>query len=226
MWAKANIFTLIIQLSKIENKEEIDLAKLEFELLKLEDKTDIYFTAEQEEEIKDISEDERKYFEVARHGSHEKSARDIRGKVIGNLLEISLTKNQSPLDNKILKNIAKLNEENIHFAILIPTETGLSKSILDAVTSVRELLKSQKIHDYESQLNGPDNKVKLTCFFIGDEELETEVSLYRSNGRGDYRIWFKNLSDFADANDNLALTIDKGVIKLLNLSRIEYTNII
>jgi len=69
---KANIFTLIIQLSKIENKEEIDLAKLEFELLKLEDKTDIYFTAEQEEEIKDISEDERKYFEVARHGSHEK----------------------------------------------------------------------------------------------------------------------------------------------------------
>ena len=43
-------------------------------------------------------------------------------------------------------------------AFLVPTETGYKKSIMDATASVRYLLLNEKIHDYETQLQGPENK--------------------------------------------------------------------
>lgn len=223
---KANLFTLIIELNNI-NEDKIDLDYLEIELLDLESKFDLYYNGD-EEDIKKITADEAKYFEVARQGSHEFSAREHRGNVIRKLITESMQTEDQIIDNDIeSKNIQNLENKNINFSIIIPTETGLRKNIMDAVSGVREFLKENNIHDYDKQELGPNHKKKLSCIFKGvDEDIESEVSLYRSNGRGDYRIWFSNLGAFADANNELALIWDESLIKVLNLSKFDYSEIL
>lgn len=217
---KANLFTLIIELSKLD-LAKLDLSIFESQLLELETKVDLYFSSD---ESIDISEEEKKYFEVARQGSHEKSARIHRGKVVKKLINNSLLIKETPPINNVSKNLTNFKIKNIPYSLLIPTETGLSKSIMDAVSSVREFLKVNNIHDYEIQEFGPANKVKLNGKFILKDNTAktTEISLYRSNGRGDYRIWFSDLKEFADANDNLALIIRDSEIHIYNISRDEY----
>jgi len=220
---KANLFTLIIEIIKC--KGNIDKNLFENKLNELENKVDIYFLGE-EEDMTLITTDEAKYFEVARQGSHELSAREHRAKVIKKLIDESIINYAtiSERDN-YSKNIAFLNEKNILFSILIPTETGLKKGIMDAVSGLREFLISENYHNYEIQLLGPEHKVKKPAKFKNlTEEIETEISLYRSNGRGDYRIWFTDLKSFAEPKDELALTIEQGVLKVLNLSKFDYSN--
>jgi len=231
---KANLFTLIVELSKINDVKKINLEKLELALLDLENKVDLYFSGD-EEQSKLISPDETRYFEVARQGSHELSARQHRGKVIQELIKsieikeeeskrVECTKYQN--ESMLVKNIEVLKQHEIQFAKLIPTDTGLLKNIMDATSTVREFLKENQIHDYAKQLFGPQEKQKKIGAFIKDDfnELETEISLYRSNGRGDYRIWFSDLKNFATAKDELALLVTNGKIKVLNLTKIDYQN--
>lgn len=223
---KANLFTLIIELQNVK-EDDLDLNLLETKLLELEKKVDLYFNADDEEGIRHITEDERRYFEVARQGSHEIAAREHRGKVISKIISESLkssvdAQSQNEVVERSLRSLSKKD-----FATIIPTETGLKKSIIDAVSGVRELLKENKIHDYDAQDFGPAHKVVLNGKFLkGSTPMDTKVSLYRSNGRGDYRIWFANLNDFAQANDELAITVDNGVITILNLSEYDYSSIL
>lgn len=222
---KANLFTLLIELSKVDF-DEIDLVKLEEELLTLEDKVDLYFNADSEDDIEEIDDDVRKYFEVARHGSHEKSAREHRGKVISKLIEVCKLSSKETNSEILQKNIEYFQSNNIVFAPITPTKTGLGKNIMDAVIKVREFLKANDFHDYESQQFGPDHKVKINCKFIMKDKINDEyISLYRSNGRGDYRIWFTNLGGFVNANDALALIKKDKIINVLNLSRFDYTSL-
>ena len=63
-------------------------------------------------------------------------------------------------------------------AFLVPTETGLAKSILDAHHSLRAFLKRNDIHDYQEQKQGV--KRIITAQFITKEDVcEIKVSLYR-----------------------------------------------
>jgi len=219
---KANLFTLIIEIQKIEI-EKLDLVILESKLLELEKKVDIYFT---DEDISLITDDERKYFENARQGSHELAAREHRGKVIQSILHDSFLVEEikSVKDIKTL-NFDLLSNLEIPYTILIPTETGLKKGIMDAVSGVRNFLKVNEIHAYDEQDLGPDHKKTLAGKFIFEaSEKGTNISLYRANGRGDYRIWFSDLNDFASAFDELALINKDGVLYILNLSRYNYTH--
>lgn len=221
---KANLFTLLIELSKVQ-VNSINVKKLEPELFKLEDKADIYFTADNEEEIEDISEDEKKYFEVARHSSHEKAEREHRGKVIGELIDSCIK-----CDNNHNNSLEILNKDyfeskkKISYSVLIPTKTGLKKSIMDAVSSVRDFLEENNIHNYDAQELGPDHKIVKDCFLQYDKsEYQTKMSLYRSNGRGDYRIWINNLRDFVSPDQELALILEgTDKIKVLNISKYDY----
>ncbi|NJB69892.1 hypothetical protein GGR42_000354 [Saonia flava] len=221
---KANLFTLIVELNNIE-KSDLDLDLLEFMLLDLENKYDIYYNGDEEEELEKLTADETKYFEVARQGSHENAAREHRGNVIRGLINESRINEAVIAESDVYtKNIEILKAKGIDYSIIIPTDTGLKKSIMDAVSGVREFLLRNGIHDYENQELGPTHKVKPECIFItNDGEFSTEVSLYRSNGRGDYRIWFSGLGDFADSKDELALIYIDGTLKLLNISKIDYT---
>jgi len=220
---KANLFTLIVELNDVK-KSDLDLDLLEFMLLDLENKFDIYYNGDEEEELEKLTADETKYFEVARQGSHENAAREHRGKVIRGLINESRIEEAVAESDIYIKNIEILKAKGIDYSIIIPTDTGLKKSIMDAVSGVREFLLRNGIHDYESQELGPTHKIKLECIFVtNDDEFSTEASLYRSNGRGDYRIWFKGLGDFADSKNELALINVDGTLKLLNISKIDYT---
>lgn len=221
---KANLFTILIELSKI-NIQDLDLEKLEVELLSLEDKVDIYFNAEDEDEMVGITEDERKYFEVARHGSHEKAARDHRGKVIYELFSRCLNTPNTKPESYSNRNITLLQLHEINFVTIIPTDTGLNKSIMDATLSVRDFLKKNGIHDYSTQENGPIYKISKKAKYILNEELkELNISLYKATKRGDTRIWLSDLGNNAKANDLIAITIYEAEIYIINLSDQDLNN--
>lgn len=124
----------------------------------------------------------------------------------------ALTPNES-------RKIAVLNNANITYALLFLTDTGFTKSILDATQQIVELLKNKKIHDYESQLNGTEHKVMLPCIILSNDiREETQVSLYRANTRGDTRFWPGRFRDFASPEEVFAIFIENSNIILLNLS--------
>jgi len=214
---KANLFSLLIEFRNVE-LASLDIEILETSLLDLEKKVDIYFTSDDENEINSIPEEEKKYFEVARHGSHELAAREHRGKVIRGIIERAILVQDK---NIVQINKNKLKNNGIEYAIIIPTETGLNKNIMDATSTVRDFLKRKNIHDYDSQDNGPDNKKKIEGFFVEQDgrEIATEISLYKSNGRGDFRIWFSGLGTFALPKDELAIYIHDEKVKIINLNK-------
>ena len=156
------------------------------------------------------------------------SAREHRAKVIQNIIANSKILNEisKVLENEIeKKNFTAIETNNIKYTILIPTITGLKKSIMDATSNVRMFLKELDIHDFEIQNFGPSNKSTLSGKFINDDfsTKSMEISLYRSNGRGDYRIWFSDLNDFAENNNKLIMTLIKSELSVLNLSKFDYT---
>lgn len=105
-------------------------------------------------------------------------------------------------------------------AFLVPTPTGHEKSIMDATAPVRNLLFEAGVHDYSTQKQGPENKVKIPSFFVyPDHVAETEASLYRPlTKQGDPRIWFSNLKKYCAPCNLLALVISQKEIYVLNLS--------
>jgi len=105
-------------------------------------------------------------------------------------------------------------------AFLVPTPTGYGKAIMDATGPVRELLLNSQVHDYETQKQGPENKVQITTFFVTNNELiESSASLYRPvTKKGDPRIWFSNLRKYCEPCNLLALIVIKRVIYVINLS--------
>ena len=105
-------------------------------------------------------------------------------------------------------------------AFLVPTPTGYEKSIMDAIGSVRELLKDEGIHDYELQGQGPSEKIMWPSFFVtADGLIETEASLYRPvTKNGDPRIWFKGLKKYCNPKNLLSLIVFDKKIYVLNLS--------
>ncbi|MNS99447.1 hypothetical protein D3C72_1338490 [compost metagenome] len=174
-----------------------------------------------------MSQDEIKYFEVARQGSHELPAREHRGKVIKKIVEQCVLSENSNKEDSILEvNIKFLEENKIQYASLVPTETGLKKNILDAISNVRDFLNKHSLHNYDQQDFGPLFKVILTGKFkYPEKEADTEISLYRSNGRGDYRIWFSDLKSFVSPNENIILLVKERHIYILNISKYNYTNL-
>ena len=108
----------------------------------------------------------------------------------------------------------------VSVAFLVPTPTGYDKSIMDAIGSVRELLKDEGIHDYELQDQGPAAKKMWPSFFVtADGLVETEASLYRPvTKKGDPRIWFKNLRQYCSPKNLLSLFVYENKIHVMNLS--------
>ncbi|ELL4669442.1 DUF262 domain-containing protein [Vibrio fluvialis] len=112
-----------------------------------------------------------------------------------------------------------LKELNIDFELLYVTETGLTKSILDATAPISQLLKNKQIHDYDAQLFGTENKVMLSCIVLSNgAREETKSSLYRATARGDTRFWPGRFNKFASDGQVFALFVENSNIILLNLS--------
>lgn len=114
-------------------------------------------------------------------------------------------------------------ERGIDVALIVPTQTGLQKSIMDATAPIRQFLKRNNIHDFETQNQGPEFKRSIPTHFVYPDHLrETTTSLYRPlTKKGDSRIWFCKMDDFCIASNLLAITACDGVLYILNLSNKE-----
>lgn len=106
------------------------------------------------------------------------------------------------------------------------TDTMMKKSIMDAVDPFRKLLKDALLHDFDSQGQGPENKVMLATILIGvspDGEVfreDTSTSLYRPNTKqGDPRLWVRGLKESAVVGDFMGFAISSdGKLVVANLS--------
>ena len=99
-------------------------------------------------------------------------------------------------------------------ATFVVTKTILNKSIQDCNAAMRSLLKDAGVVDYDSL--APGEKVKLKGFFI--DGTETNISAYRAKNRGDKRIWFSGLKNFAKPGDVMALAVKNGKLVIKNLT--------
>ncbi len=117
--------------------------------------------------------------------------------------------------------VRALTQRGIEFALVEPTKTGLKKAILDATGPIRTFLSDQNLHSYEHQSQGQDSKQFLGAYFVTqNEKRDSKASLYRPiTKKGDPRIWFKGLQEFANANAIIAIVSRNGELYLLNLSR-------
>lgn len=114
-----------------------------------------------------------------------------------------------------------LAKHGIEAALLVPTPTGLEKSIFDATDGLREYLVDRGYHDYSEQGQGQDHKVVKQAFLVRPHSLElTQVSLYRpSTKKGDPRIWLGNaVRAYAGPLNLLAVTVVAGDLYVLNMS--------
>ncbi|MGD1485392.1 MvaI/BcnI family restriction endonuclease [Vibrio harveyi] len=121
-------------------------------------------------------------------------------------------------DNKIL-----LSQLGIESAIFFPTKTGLEKFILDATQPIRTLFEIEEFHYFGNQNQGDENKITTNAYFLNDDAIiSSQASLYRpKTKKGDPRMWFKGLPNFAQPGDEIAIIIYDKIPYLLNLSNIE-----
>jgi MvaI/BcnI restriction endonuclease family len=126
-------------------------------------------------------------------------------------------------DTDVSKALAAFTRHDIDVTLLVPTQTGLNKAIMDATANVRDYLLSKGFHDYEKQAQGPENKVVRRAFFLEPDSLsETTVSLYRPQTKsGDPRIWFARLGQYAEPYNLLAIFDYNNDLYVVNASRNE-----
>lgn len=113
-----------------------------------------------------------------------------------------------------------LARRDLEAAFLVPTATGLSKSIMDAHGALRAYLKEAGFHDYGSQPQGSDAKqTRRACFILPNRVVEATASLYRpTSGNGDPRIWFSGLPRHAAPGNVLAIIAFDGTLYVVNAS--------
>ena len=119
--------------------------------------------------------------------------------------------------------IKLLTKNQVSLTLIEPTETGLKKSIMDATGSVRNFLKSENIHDYDQQLQGPNHKIIIpTVIHTGYEAIKSQASLYRPvTKNGDPRIWFYKMTKIAEANDIIAISYFDDGFQIFNLTQLD-----
>lgn len=99
------------------------------------------------------------------------------------------------------KTFAQLNQTDLtasglSYGLLTLTGTGTGKHIFDAVIPFLPFLRSEGIHNYETQAwGGIDNASFVPAQFAlpGSPAIPFEVSFYRAEGRGDRRLSFRGL---------------------------------
>ena len=115
-----------------------------------------------------------------------------------------------------------LGECEVVFSLQELTETGRSKSIMDAVHAIRVMLKRTGLHDYDEQGQGQENKRVLQAYYFSlTGNVNTSVSVYRPNTKkGDPRIWVKGLKSLTSANDIILFFVHDDQLYVANLTEL------
>ena len=127
----------------------------------------------------------------------------------------------SNADVDLTEIIRDLAAEGVEAGYLVPTATGLQKSIMDAHQSLRLYFKASGFHDFDNQPQGSGSKAVRNCFILGERGwITSKVSLYRPNTKsGDPRIWISGLKDEAVASNLLVLIVMEQDLYVVNASR-------
>lgn len=133
-----------------------------------------------------------------------------------------------PLTDREHRNAAALRACVGDIALLQPTHTGLSKSILDAIAPLRYYLRAGGFHDFTRQGQGPEHKeVRPAAVLSIGAITDTTVSLYRPNTKqGDPRIWISGLPKHVSADDVLALFLHEECLYVVNLTRHDIADVV
>jgi hypothetical protein len=123
-------------------------------------------------------------------------------------------------DIPIIDVIKKLASKGVEAGYLVPTETGMKKSILDAHLSLRNYFAQKKIHDFDSQSQGKDSKVVMDITLVkADSLIKTQMSLYRPETKtGDPRLCVYGLTKYCEPWNLLVFIESKGHLYLVNAS--------
>jgi hypothetical protein len=127
-----------------------------------------------------------------------------------------------------INRIKLLTENSIELCLIEPTATGLEKSIMDAIGSVRTYLKENAIHDYGNQKQGTESKISIPSYLIHSDKLvPSSASLYRPNTKkGDPRIWFEGLGNYSNANDILGIIVFESKLYVLNITQLDLKSLL
>ena len=118
------------------------------------------------------------------------------------------------------------NGAGVATGLLVPTETGYRKSIMDATLSFRDFLRNEGIHEYSTQGQGQENKVFVPAKLVyPDKCIDTQASLYRPTTKhGDPRLWFANLKRYCKPTDLLAVLYHDEAMYVFNMSNTALVN--
>lgn len=121
----------------------------------------------------------------------------------------------------IPETLSVFRTEGLQVSFIVPTETGLKKSIMDATQQFREFLSNSGIHNFDNQKQGTTNKKIVETILISkDNFLQTKTSLYRPETKnGDPRIWIYELSKHASQGDLLAFLSAEDRLIVINCSK-------
>jgi len=118
-----------------------------------------------------------------------------------------------------MRKLTKIEQANADVfgdaALFHVTGTILNKHIQDCNAALRELLKREGVLDYDT-LNAGD---RVTLEGVYSDGTETTISAYRAKTRGDKRIWFNGLKNYANAGDIMALVIRGGKLVIQNVTQ-------
>lgn len=121
-------------------------------------------------------------------------------------------------NTSIEKALQFFNTAGIATGLLVPTETGYKKSIMDATFSFRDFLLEEGIHNYSTQKQGVKEFVEAN-FVLPDRCIKSKASLYRPITKdGDPRIWFYNLKKYCNPTDLLAVVASDNELYVFNMS--------
>jgi hypothetical protein len=123
-------------------------------------------------------------------------------------------------DRPIPELVKALAQHGVAATYLVPTETGLAKSILDAHALVRDYLSAKGIHQYDRQAQGAAGKRRVPATVVTPRgPVESFASLYRPETKGgDPRIWVGRLGEYAAPGNVVAIVAVGDRLVVANLS--------
>ena len=120
----------------------------------------------------------------------------------------------------VTETLGWFRSKGLKVSFLVPTETGLQKSIMDATLDLRSFLSSNNLHNFDDQNQGIENKKLIETILISENSFhQTQTSLYRPQTKnGDPRLWVYELGKFSKSGDLLAFLISDNKLIVINCS--------
>lgn len=122
----------------------------------------------------------------------------------------------STADVSIREVLRYFTQRGIDVGLVVPTDTGLGKGIMDATANMRQFLRDAGIHDFDHQPQGEEHKRRVRTRVVTSTGIvDTTTSFYRPvTKHGDPRLWVYGLKKYAQAG-NLLVFVAMGPDDLL-----------